>query len=230
MKITEVRVFPTKSRDGRLKAYATMTFDDWFVVRNVKIIQGNTGPFVAMPSRKIMDPCKKCGFKNVRGSKFCNDCGTQLHVRREDSGDQRDKKQNDHMDIAHPIRQACRVYIQEEILKAFDMEMERKEKEGDNYKPATTDDFDRAQEGFEPGNEAPRRHDRDRDHGRDQGRGHSRDHARSHGRDRGRDTRRDHPRDQSRDNVRQTTPLSPSVPPAPPVPPAGIDEGEDIEL
>ena len=65
MKITEVRIFPTKSRDERLKAYATMTFDDWFVVRNVKVIQGNSGLFVAMPSRKMnvcesIRTCSQC--------------------------------------------------------------------------------------------------------------------------------------------------------------------------
>ena len=65
MKITEVRIFPTESKDGKLKAFATMTFDDWFVVRNVKVIQGNNGPFVAMPSRKAMDPCPKCCFKKA---------------------------------------------------------------------------------------------------------------------------------------------------------------------
>lgn len=118
MKITEVRIFPTESKDGKLKAFATMTFDDWFVVRNVKVIQGNNGLFVAMPSRKAMDNCPKCRFKNVRGSRFCNQCGAQLPQQpaAEDPGEDR---QGSHMDIAHPISQECRVYIQEEIIKAY---------------------------------------------------------------------------------------------------------------
>ena len=53
MKITEVRVFPVS--EERLKAYATITFDDCFVVRDLKIINGNTGLFVAMPSKKRKD-------------------------------------------------------------------------------------------------------------------------------------------------------------------------------
>ncbi|MEW6440818.1 MAG: septation regulator SpoVG [bacterium] len=53
MKITEVRVFPVS--EERLKAYATITFDDCFVVRDLKIIHGNTGLFVAMPSKKRKD-------------------------------------------------------------------------------------------------------------------------------------------------------------------------------
>ena len=144
MKITEVRIFPTKSKDGRLKAYATMTFDDWFVVRNVKIIEGNSGLFVAMPSRKMMDPCKRCGFKNVRGSKFCNDCGAPLdrpvHAAEAAGG----RRQSEHVDIAHPVKQECRVYIQDMILDGFKKEMAKKEQEGEAYKPANEEDFDTA--------------------------------------------------------------------------------------
>lgn len=121
MKITEVRIFPTESKDGKLKAFATMTFDDWFVVRNVKVIQGNNGLFVAMPSRKAMDSCPKCRFKNAKGSKFCNQCGAGIE-QKEERHDHTDEKGGDHMDIAHPITQECRVYIQEQILEAYDKE------------------------------------------------------------------------------------------------------------
>ncbi|MDD5439006.1 MAG: septation protein SpoVG family protein, partial [Candidatus Omnitrophica bacterium] len=43
MKITEVRIFAKEGPDKKLKAYATLTFDHCFVVRNVKIIQGTKG-------------------------------------------------------------------------------------------------------------------------------------------------------------------------------------------
>ncbi|MFH1878075.1 MAG: septation protein SpoVG family protein [Candidatus Omnitrophota bacterium] len=141
MKITEVRIFPTESKDGKLKAFATMTFDDWFVVRNVKVIQGNNGLFVAMPSRKAMDPCPKCNFKNVRGSKYCNQCGSDMGPRQE-ANDSR--KGGNHMDIAHPITQDCRVYIQDMILEAHNKEKMRQEKEGKSYRPRNQDDLDTA--------------------------------------------------------------------------------------
>jgi stage V sporulation protein G len=146
MKITEVRVFPTESKDGKLKAFATMTFDDWFVVRNVKVIQGNNGLFVAMPSRKAVDSCRKCGFKNARGSKFCNECGAKLgrSVVQEDI---EGRKQSVHMDIAHPVTQECRVYIQKEILDAYQKEFDRKKTEGSAYKPVTEEDLNAAAEG-----------------------------------------------------------------------------------
>jgi stage V sporulation protein G len=144
MKITEVRIFPTESRDGKLKAFATMTFDDWFVVRNVKVIQGNTGLFIAMPSRKAMDPCNKCGFKNVRGSKYCNQCGKELPQKPNFQEDENGEKQGDHMDIAHPITQECRVYLQKEILEAYNKEIGRKSVEGNSYKPVDEKDLDMA--------------------------------------------------------------------------------------
>ena len=50
------------------------------------------------------------------------------------------------MDIAHPIKQECRIYIQDKILEAFNSEMNRKETEGDSYKPAVQEDLDDAQQ------------------------------------------------------------------------------------
>lgn len=55
MEITEVRVFLADEEDERLKAYATVTFDNCFVVRDLKVIYGNSGLFVAMPSKKRKD-------------------------------------------------------------------------------------------------------------------------------------------------------------------------------
>ena len=53
MKITEVKVFPVK--EDRLKAYVSITFDNSFVVRDLKVIQGTNGLFVAMPSKNRKD-------------------------------------------------------------------------------------------------------------------------------------------------------------------------------
>lgn len=51
MQVTEVRIRKVEA-EGKLKAYVTVTFDNCFVVHNVKIIEGKTGLFIAMPSRK----------------------------------------------------------------------------------------------------------------------------------------------------------------------------------
>ena len=54
MKITEVKVFPVDD-GGRLKAYATLVFDDCFIIRDLKVIQGDQALFVSMPSRRKKD-------------------------------------------------------------------------------------------------------------------------------------------------------------------------------
>ena len=51
MKITDIRIRKVTG-EGKLKAYVTITFDECFVVHNVKIIEGKAGVFIAMPSRK----------------------------------------------------------------------------------------------------------------------------------------------------------------------------------
>lgn len=51
MEITDIRIRKVSS-EGKLKAYVTVTFDSCFVVHNVKVIEGKTGVFIAMPSRK----------------------------------------------------------------------------------------------------------------------------------------------------------------------------------
>ena len=53
MEITEVRVFPVS--EEKLKAYVTITLDHCFVVRDLKVIHGNSGLFVAMPAKRRKD-------------------------------------------------------------------------------------------------------------------------------------------------------------------------------
>lgn len=53
MNITKVKVFPVEGE--RLKAYVNIVIDDCFILRDLKIINGNSGVFVAMPSKKRKD-------------------------------------------------------------------------------------------------------------------------------------------------------------------------------
>lgn len=123
MEITEVRVFIKDSPDKKLKAYATVTFDSAFVVRNIKIIEGSSGLFIAMPSRKIKQPCPKCNFKNELRSKYCNQCAAQLpFVPRPQTEASAANAQLEHKDIAHPITQSFREHLQKRILEAYEQE------------------------------------------------------------------------------------------------------------
>jgi stage V sporulation protein G len=124
MEITEVRVVLKDSPDKKLKAYATVTFDNAFVVRNVKVIEGTSGLFIAMPSRKVKQPCPKCGFKNEVRSKYCNQCAAPLPLTPKPMGDEAIPPggQLEHKDIAHPITQAFREHLQKKVLDAYEQE------------------------------------------------------------------------------------------------------------
>ena len=128
MEITEVRIFLKDGSDKKLKAYATVTFDNAFVVRNIKVIEGQKGLFVAMPSRKLKDSCPKCNFKNVLRSKFCNNCGSSLPMTERrapvQTGDPA-QRESEHRDIAHPITLECREYLQKKVLEAYEAERKK---------------------------------------------------------------------------------------------------------
>jgi stage V sporulation protein G len=124
MEITEVRIFLKDSPDKKLKAYATVTFDNSFVVRNIKVIEGNSGLFIAMPSRKVKSPCPKCAFKNEARSKYCNQCGSQLPFtpKPEPAAEGGVNLPAEHKDLAHPITQSFREYLQKKVLDAYTQE------------------------------------------------------------------------------------------------------------
>ena len=100
MEITEVRVKLMEEPGERLQAFCSITFDDAFVVRDLKIIEGGTGPFVAMPSRKLTAHCPQCGSKNHLRAAFCNQCGAGRKSRRPAKDDEGRAKL--YADIAHP--------------------------------------------------------------------------------------------------------------------------------
>ncbi|MBN1974685.1 MAG: SpoVG family protein [Sedimentisphaerales bacterium] len=138
MKITEVRIKLMNNKDDRLKAFCSITIDGEFVIRDIKIVQGAKGYFVAMPSRKMSDHCDKCGGKNHLRAKYCNNCGASLknnRVRKDFKG-----KMKLHADIAHPINVECRKMIQERVSAAFKEELEKSRQPG--YKPIEIDEPD----------------------------------------------------------------------------------------
>ena len=57
MQITDVRIRPMEN-SGKMKAVASVTFDDEFVVHDIKVVEGDNGLFIAMPSKKIGEEYK----------------------------------------------------------------------------------------------------------------------------------------------------------------------------
>ena len=131
MEITEVRIKLMEDNSGsneRLQAFCSITFDDMFVIRDLKIIEGAKGFFVAMPSRKLTDRCNNCGTKNHLRSRFCNQCGSRLDENR--ALRDADGRAKLHADIAHPINSMCREKIQSAVLASYADELERAKQPG----------------------------------------------------------------------------------------------------
>lgn len=153
MEITEVRIKLMEDNSGsneRLQAFCSITFDDMFVIRDLKIIEGAKGFFVAMPSRKLTDRCHNCGTKNHLRSRFCNQCGCRLDENR--ALRDADGRAKLHADIAHPINSMCREKIQSAVLASYAEELERAKMPGyiSRYDEYDVDDFDTPYETHAP--------------------------------------------------------------------------------
>jgi stage V sporulation protein G len=137
VEITEVRVKLMEEQGERLKAFCSITFDDAFVVRDLKIIEGSNGPFVAMPSRKLTAHCSQCGCKNHLRANYCNQCG----ARQKEPATLKDEEGRAKLyaDIAHPINSLCREMIQQRVIAAYEEEKAHSKMPG--Y-VSTYDDFD----------------------------------------------------------------------------------------
>ena len=129
MDITEVRIKLMDSSEDRLRAFCSITLDHAFVVRDLKIIEGSNGPFVAMPSRKMTARCGRCGSKNHMRSNYCNQCGKRLRGA-QDLQDIEGASNKLYADIAHPVNQACRDLIQHAVIREYRLELERAEQPG----------------------------------------------------------------------------------------------------
>jgi len=137
MQITEVRIKLMDDPSDRLCAFCSITLDECFVIRDLKIIQGAKGVFVAMPSRKLTDRCPKCQMKNALRSHFCSNCGVRLHSDRANKDD--DGRAKLYADIAHPINSECRDQIQQMVITSYEEELIKSQQVG--Y-ICTYDDFE----------------------------------------------------------------------------------------
>jgi len=143
MEITEVRIKLMEDSDDRLQAFCSITIDDCFVIRDLKIIEGASGPFVAMPSRKLTSHCPQCGTKNHLRSLYCNQCGSRLKEDR--TVRDQDGRAKLYADIAHPINSQCRELIQKHVIDEFRAELERAT--SPDYVSRYDDDYDDSFEG-----------------------------------------------------------------------------------
>jgi stage V sporulation protein G len=136
VEITEIRIKLMEDSEDRLRAFCSITIDSCFVVRDLKIIDGSNGPFVAMPSRKLTGHCQRCNHKNHLRASYCNHCGKKLHS---DGDGGYDSPQKLYADVAHPINSECRELIQDAVITEFEAELNRCKQPG--YRSRYDDDF-----------------------------------------------------------------------------------------
>jgi stage V sporulation protein G len=147
MRVTEIKVHlcpasmnRTGSRaGGRLRAFCSITVDNALVIRDMKIIGGDEGLFLAMPSRKLCDACPQCREKNHLRARFCNQCGTRLNENRHQRYRLGPDRLKLHADVAHPITASARAEIERAVFEAFDLELERSQEPGYVPTPMDTD-------------------------------------------------------------------------------------------
>jgi stage V sporulation protein G len=119
IEITQVRIKLATSRDDRLLAFITMLVSDMLVIEELKLIDGDRGSFVSMPSEKVTDRCPCCNAKNHLRARYCNGCRAELDENR----GPRDfnGKLKLHRDIIHPIAPECRIHITKIVARAYEM-------------------------------------------------------------------------------------------------------------
>lgn len=137
MDITEIRIKLMEDSEDRLRAFCSITIDECFVIRDLKIIDGTSGPFVAMPSRKLASHCHRCWHKNHLRAQYCNNCGVKLQL---DPNVTLDSPQKLYADVAHPINSECREMIQQAVITEFEAELALSEQPG--YRSRYDDEFD----------------------------------------------------------------------------------------
>lgn len=109
MRVTNVEV--TLNQQGKVRAFCVITFDDEFVVEDVRVIDCDDGVLVAMPSRQLTGHCSECRAKVSIRDRFCCQCGNSLKLER--------VPQKIYTDVAHPISRECRRKIEEAVLAAL---------------------------------------------------------------------------------------------------------------
>ena len=122
MDITEVRIYPSLSGDDRLLAFVSITIDRCFAIHDLRIIRSESGPFVAMPSRKLTFNCPDCQYKNPLDAAYCGRCGCNLPVPTMPT-DFRGKTKV-YIDVCHPVTSNCREALAKVILEAYNRKVD----------------------------------------------------------------------------------------------------------
>lgn len=123
MKITHVRIsLPDRGNTSdKFLGSAVVEFDQELALHEVKIVRGDRGVFVSLPSRRLCDKCPNCHGRNSLDARYCEKCGERRSLDRIPSD--HNGKRKLYMDFLHPISGRFRDYLEEMVLEAYDREL-----------------------------------------------------------------------------------------------------------
>jgi len=117
MKITEVHIKLVSNPKEKLRAFCSVTLDNAFAIRDMKIIETSKGLLLAMPSRRLGFRCPHCHSKNHLRAHYCNECGSevlQTNLPTDETG-----RLSLYADIAYPVNSSTRDLLQRTVLQAY---------------------------------------------------------------------------------------------------------------
>jgi stage V sporulation protein G len=142
----DVRVRLVGGEAAKLKAFCSITVGGQIVIRDVKVIGGPNGLFVAMPSRRLSELCPHCGAKNHLRANYCNECGAKL---RDPRGTPVGHREALYADVAYAVDARSRESIQRLVLEAYRREVAKAAQLGIKPQPYTGG----VPDGFIPGSQ-----------------------------------------------------------------------------
>ena len=123
MEFSDIKVQLLAEPRDSLRAYVNLTIDECLVLRDIKVIEGSKGLFVAMPSQEITRSCERCRGTNPVRARFCSHCAQPPsdYPRQMLNG----RRPRPYTDVVHPINRTGRELFESTILTAYQREREQ---------------------------------------------------------------------------------------------------------
>lgn len=123
MNITEIQVSLTPNevrQKDKILAFVRIVLEHKLAIRDIKIMEREGAIQLAMPSRKIVEPCQACKRKVAITDQYCATCGIKQP--------ERDILKRGYVDTTHPINPDYRAYLEEKIAAAYNAQVPDQEK------------------------------------------------------------------------------------------------------
>lgn len=113
LEITDIRMVREEKNSSRnaVIAYVTITLNDQFLIKNIRLIRHSDRLVIGMPNREKIRDCPHCSIRNAQSNRYCHQCGTPLEKVKIDY--------SAYVDIVHPTKQTFREYLERVIIEEY---------------------------------------------------------------------------------------------------------------